>query len=98
MRWPTTSAIRATCCTARLATHQRVTLGMGRTFQVTEIFPELTVFENVRIASEVAGGYRLRPWINASEQAEIQRRVEQTLALVALETKSHRLVGELAHG
>jgi len=73
-----------------------VTLGMARTFQITEIFPELTVFENVRIAAEVAGGYRLRPWINRSEQANIHARVEETLKLVSLETKTDRLVGELA--
>ena len=82
----------------KLSTHQRVTLGMARTFQITEIFPELTVFENVRIAAEVAGGYRLRPWINRSEQATIHARVEETLKLVSLETKTDRLVGELAHG
>jgi branched-chain amino acid transport system ATP-binding protein len=71
---------------------------MARTFQITEIFPELTVFENVRIAAEVAGGYRLRPWINASAKAQIHLRVEETLKLVSLETKTDRLVGELAHG
>jgi branched-chain amino acid transport system ATP-binding protein len=71
---------------------------MARTFQITEIFPELTVFENVRISSEVAGGYRLRPWINRAETAQIHARVEETLKLVSLETKADRLVGELAHG
>jgi len=82
----------------RLATNQRVTLGMARTFQITEIFPELTVFENVRIAAEVAGGYRLRPWINRLEAAQIHQHVEQTLKLVSLESKTDRLVGELSHG
>jgi branched-chain amino acid transport system ATP-binding protein len=86
------------CDITRLATHQRVNLGMARTFQVTEIFPELTVFENVRIAAEVAGGYRLKPWIGRSQQAQIHQRVEATLKQVALETKADRLVGELAHG
>jgi len=82
----------------RLSTHERVTLGMARTFQITEIFPELSVFENVRIASEVAGGFRLRPWISRSETAQIYRKVEATLKLVSLEAKTDRLVGELAHG
>ena len=82
----------------KLSTHERVTRGMARTFQITEIFPELTVFENVRIAAEVASGYRLRPWINRSEQAQVHSRVEETLKLVSLEAKTDRLVGELAHG
>ena len=82
----------------KLPTHERVTGGMARTFQITEIFPELTVFENVRIAAEVAGGFRLRPWINRAEMAKVHQHVEATLKLVSLDTKTDRLVGELAHG
>jgi branched-chain amino acid transport system ATP-binding protein len=81
-----------------LPAHQRVMLGMARTFQVTEIFPELTVFENVRIGTEIASGYRLRPWISRAERSEINRRVGETLKLAALESKADRLVSELAHG
>jgi branched-chain amino acid transport system ATP-binding protein len=81
-----------------LPAHRRVTLGMSRTFQITEIFPELTVFENVRIGAEVAAGYPLRPWLSASEAAEIRIKVMEILKLTGLEAKAGRLVGELAHG
>ena len=77
---------------------RRVQHGMARTFQITEIFPELTVAENVRIGAEVAAGFRLRPWISAAESAQVRRRVEETLALTGLEHNARRLVGELAHG
>jgi branched-chain amino acid transport system ATP-binding protein len=78
--------------------HQRVALGMARTFQITEIFPELTVFENIRIGAESACGYRLRPWIGRAEKARVHQKVEQALELAGLSAKSDRLVGELAHG
>ena len=81
-----------------LAPHQRVTLGIARTFQITEIFPELTVFENVRISTEVTDGFRLRPWISRAEKDKVRRAVEETLALTGLASKSDRLVGELSHG
>ena len=83
---------------AGFSAHERVGMGMARTFQITEIFPELTVFENVRIAAEVAAGYRLRPWLSRADTAELRRRVEETLALAGLTGKANRLVGELAHG
>jgi branched-chain amino acid transport system ATP-binding protein len=81
-----------------LPASKRATLGMARTFQITEIFPELTVFENVRISTEVADGYRLHPWIGRAQTAEIRRRVEETLDLTGLAAKADRLVGELPHG
>jgi len=81
-----------------LSVTKRVELGMARTFQITEIFPELTVHENVRIGAEVAAGYRLRPWITRAETADVERKIGETLALVGLSAKADRLVGELAHG
>jgi branched-chain amino acid transport system ATP-binding protein len=81
-----------------LAPHQRVALGIARTFQITEIFPELTVFENVRISTEVTDGFRLRPWISRAEREKVRQAVAETLALTGLASKSDRLVGELSHG
>ena len=78
--------------------HQRVALGMARTFQITEIFPELTVLENVRIATEVARGFRLRPWLSGVGGAELRAQIMETMALTGLAAKANRLVGELAHG
>jgi len=82
----------------RIPAHRRVGLGMARTFQVTEIFPELTVRENVLSAAEVAGGQRLRMWTARADAQRAEQVVSEMLALVGLASKANRLVGELAHG
>jgi branched-chain amino acid transport system ATP-binding protein len=82
----------------QMPAQRRVVLGMARTFQVTEIFPELTVAENVRIAAEVAAGYRLRPWLGRAAAAAMRSEVTAMLALTGLARKDERLVGELSHG
>jgi branched-chain amino acid transport system ATP-binding protein len=81
-----------------VSAYRRVRLGMARTFQVTEIFPELTTAENVRISAETAAGHGLSPWLGRSAAAVLRRRVDEILALVGLAGKADRLVGELAHG
>ncbi|MBI1396531.1 MAG: ATP-binding cassette domain-containing protein [Betaproteobacteria bacterium] len=78
--------------------YRRVATGMARTFQITEIFPELTVRENVNIAAEVALGYRLKPWLSAQQAAGVKARVDEVMELTGLESKARRLVGELSHG
>ena len=81
-----------------LVPERRVARGMARTFQVTEICPELTVGMNLCIGVEVAGGFRLRPWLSRSETAANVARVDELAGMVGLGSKIDRLVGELSHG
>jgi branched-chain amino acid transport system ATP-binding protein len=78
--------------------YQRVSLGMARTFQVTEIFPELTVRENVRIAAEAAAGRQLHFWNGRGADASVRGQVDEILGATSLTAEQHRLAGELAHG
>ena len=64
--------------------HARVGLGMGRTFQITEIFPELTVHENVLTAAEVAAGQTLRMLPNQADAKLANDVASEMLALVGL--------------
>ena len=73
-------------------------MGMGRTFQITEIFPELTVRENVRIAVETGLGYSLRPWLNRADRQHVADASDEVMTLANLTPKADRLVGELSHG
>jgi branched-chain amino acid transport system ATP-binding protein len=76
----------------------RVKLGMGRTFQITEIFPELTVRENVRIAVETGLGFSLRGWLNGADERRVIDASDEVLTMANLTAKADRLVGELSHG
>jgi branched-chain amino acid transport system ATP-binding protein len=80
------------------AAHKRVGMGIARTFQITEVFPELSVHENLRVPVESEAGWRLRPWLSRSERQKIESRVEELLELGGLKEKSRRLAGELSHG
>ena len=77
---------------------ERIRMGMARTFQITQIFPELTTRENIQIAAETAMGFRLRTWLSRGERAAINERIEETLVAARLTDQADRLVGELSHG
>ncbi|HSU04773.1 MAG TPA: ABC transporter ATP-binding protein [Acetobacteraceae bacterium] len=82
----------------RVSAVRRVAMGMARTFQVTEIFPELSIRENVRIAVESADGFRLRPWLGRRDAERISDRIDEVLIATRLTDHADRLVGELSHG
>ena len=76
----------------------RVRRGIVRTFQITEVFPDLSVYENARIGIETAARLNGRPWLPRSVRSEIALRADALLATVGLDGKADRVVGELAHG
>jgi branched-chain amino acid transport system ATP-binding protein len=72
--------------------------GIIRTFQITEIFRSLTVYENLRIAVEIAQGVNLRPWMTRALRKRIDDQVEELMHLVKISGKAGRVTGELSHG
>jgi branched-chain amino acid transport system ATP-binding protein len=77
---------------------KRVRAGIVRTFQITEIFPDLSVFENIRVGVEAADGVNALPWISRPLRMALDERVEQLMKITGLSDKSERVVGELPHG
>jgi branched-chain amino acid transport system ATP-binding protein len=82
----------------RVPAANRVTLGLVRTFQITEIFPELSVFENVRIGVEAEAQCSALPWPSPRLTRQINNRVDELLDITGLTAQSGRTVSELAHG
>jgi branched-chain amino acid transport system ATP-binding protein len=72
--------------------------GIIRTFQITEIFRSLTVYENLRIAVEVAQGVNLRPWMTRALRKRIDDQVDELMHLVKISGKADRVTGEMSHG
>src|SRR6185437_13214065 len=76
----------------------RVRKGIVRTFQITEVFPDLSVYENVRFGVETAQGVNGRPWLPRDKRTAIARRTDELIEVVGLAAKADRVVSELAHG
>ncbi|HEU5019285.1 MAG TPA: ABC transporter ATP-binding protein [Pseudolabrys sp.] len=76
----------------------RVARGIVRTFQITEIMPELTVVENIRLGVETQAGLNARPFVSRATRAKVERQIDRLIDTADLAGKAHRIVGELAHG
>ena len=82
----------------KLLPARRVWRGIARTFQITEVFPELSVRENLSIPVEIASGYGWSSWLSRAAGSKIRAQVSKLLDMGGLADKADRLVGELAHG
>jgi branched-chain amino acid transport system ATP-binding protein len=77
---------------------RRTRLGLGRTFQVSSVFPLLSVHENARLAAEASLGGTLRIWRRADGVRSAVDRARSALSRVGLESREWARAGSLSHG
>lgn len=82
----------------RKPAHQRAHRGIGRTYQVTNLFPALTVEENVMMAAQGLSWSRFRCWSPVRLSGSFGDRVEWSLDQGRLTGRRSRAVDELSHG
>jgi len=76
----------------------RTRLGMGRSFQLTNIFPVLSVLENVRVAIQSRQGFGLNFWRNYLHFSKTEDEAYATLQDLLLEDKWADPASSLTHG
>jgi branched-chain amino acid transport system ATP-binding protein len=82
----------------RLSVAERARRGLGRAFQITNLFPNLTVEENVRLAVQAKAREAASLWSRWSRHAEWIARAEGYLEQVALIDKRQLTAAALPHG
>ena len=82
----------------RMRQAKRVRQGIARTFQISRLFKELSVFDNVEVAVLQRHRQAMRWWPSKPRTEQIRADVEETLDLLGLRPNAQRIVGQLALG
>jgi branched-chain amino acid transport system ATP-binding protein len=82
----------------RLSASARTRRGLGRAFQLTNLFPNLTVFENVRLAVQARARAGLNLFTLWSDRRDLMQAAEAILDRVRLGDKRDAAASALSHG
>ena len=80
------------------AAHQISRMGVGRSYQKTNVFLSFTAFENCRLAAQSRQKSSMRFFRPAAKSAEVNRTAEEALAVAGLEARAESLASVLSHG
>jgi branched-chain amino acid transport system ATP-binding protein len=78
--------------------YRTIHYGIGRSFQITNIFPNLTVFENIRLACQALGRDNFKFWQATSRFKTYEERTWEVMRIVGLEDRAFNLARTLPHG
>ncbi|KAB2336379.1 ABC transporter ATP-binding protein [Cytobacillus depressus] len=82
----------------KLSPTERTRKGIGRSFQITNVFPNLTVLENVRLAVQSVAGVRYQMLRHFRKYRQFEEKAYEILRLVLLDNKAGAVAKNLAHG
>src|SRR6204780_2664903 len=81
-----------------LPVHRRIRLGLSRSFQILSVFPNLTTFENVRIAVQAQSRHRHHPWRDAHGLDGVNPLTWRLLTDVGLDARAAEPCANLSPG
>lgn len=82
----------------RIPLYRRAHLGLARSYQVTSVFSQLSVAENLLLAIQAHSGHSFRFWKKAVTDPVLRRELDPALERVGLAERAHVLAGNLSHG
>lgn len=82
----------------RLPIHKRAGIGLARSFQITSVFMDFSVLDNVALAAQAHHGHSFRFWKPASTEIELRTAAMQALVQVGLDDRAARIASQLSHG
>ncbi len=82
----------------RLPAHKRAAVGLARSFQISQLYNDLTVEDNVAMAVQAQSSKRFNLLIDARKDASLRQPAREALARVGLGDYAKLQVSELAHG
>jgi branched-chain amino acid transport system ATP-binding protein len=82
----------------RAPAHKRAALGLARTFQITNLFPDLTVLENCLLAVQALSPVKFSMLRPVTAYGHLRERARAMLEAVGLESVAEARVNVLSHG
>ena len=81
-----------------LPMHKRSALGLARSFQITSLFLDLSVLDNVALAVQAHAGHSFRFWRDARSEPELREPARSALTRVGLSARADQPASALSHG
>lgn len=78
--------------------HRRAAMGLARSYQITAVFDELTVSENVMLAVQARSGPSFRFWGDPRKEPKLMEGTREAIGMAGLDAVADRPAAQLAHG
>lgn len=82
----------------QLPAHRRAHVGLSRSFQISSVFDEMTVFDNLALALQPHFGHSFRFWKAADRIENLNQKTKALADNFGLREMLHVYAGQLAHG